>query len=688
MDLTGLGKTVTSTTIAINQPNVKKILVISPIKNKLSWINTLNQTDLNYTICSGQKISNDVDFDLIIVDEAHNYRNCSAASYKKLWLTIRSQNTIPPVILLSATPFQNTFDEFLNTISLIPFKTNTFAYLLLGNYISNINESLKVIKNIKRKGDNITDLSFQDIGRVVESEGLINANIELFTKHLGEFCIRNTREYIAATYPNDMATISMFPTIIKNDKTKYQTNEIFSNLISSVHRMIGNEDLLPLAKYNMQKYVKTNDNYIGMNGIMRSFLLKRLDSSTNAFIETLDKMITKINDILSQNTGDEFSNIKIEDTEYCVPIVFFDDCQKDLASLTELLSKAKSAMSNDKELELLKIINDGSGKTVVFTEYKATLNTICDFLKANNVSYISFDGSSDEKLLDVISTEFDANGDKRTNKFQVLVCTDILAEGVNLHIANKLVHYDSKWNPQKTTQRNGRVDRIFAKKVENHIVNIYTFAIDKFIDSIIKFESKTDNKLEMADKVLNFDWVNYKPNINTKYEIGKKYVVDNNTSRYSRIGFKLNSGYDLVLYSDDISLMLGRNSLQETHDAVDLNNQKIITEGLLGNKTKEGGKAEVSFYDTYGKRDRFFYKEYINKYLEIEIPQLELIAITNSHINKSMFTIIGKDLVLNKDKSENINVYRKVLENIVKLNGQDTVKYYQVLGTNVYMDNH
>lgn len=688
MDSTGLGKTITSLTIALNLPKTKKVLVVAPNKNKIGWTNTIKQqTDLKVTLCGGHKLPTDTDFDLFIIDEAHNYRNTSAASYKNIWCAIRSQNKIPNVILLSATPYQNTFEEFQNTIALIPFKANTYAFLHLGNVINNIKINTKIINNVKRyKGD---DISFQDINKLVESDMANNKLIEQVKKHLGEFCIRNTREYIATMYPNDMNAIGMFPTIVKHDKTDYKASEPFHTLVSSVHKMIGNDSLLPFAKYNLQKYSKQNENYIGMNGIMRSFLLKRLDSSLIAFKESVIKMIDSIQMILAQyDSKNEFSNISIDDTEYSLGNEFFNDCQKDVLTLTELLNKANACPLHDKETALLNIINRAKGKTVVFTEYKATLNTICSFLKQHNISYISVDGNSDDKVLDVVSNEFDANLPKKeqTNKYDVLIATDVLAEGTNLHRAENLIHYDSKWNPQKTIQRNGRVDRIYAEPVNNHIINIHTFAIDSFIDSIIKFENKTSSKLEISEQLLDFNWLDYKPNIDLKYEIGKKYYVEktNENARTLHYGFKLNSGYNLILKEDHIAELMHGDSKYECLNYDDVNRYNILSEGVYGNGSNIGGKVEYHTHQVYGYRGRYVYKDVFQRFLGME-NHLDLLAIFNSYLNKDMLEIIAKEVLLKKEKTEFLNMYRTIITNIISTQGHSNIKYYQVVPDGIWM---
>lgn len=687
MDSTGLGKTITSITLALNLENVKKVLVVSPSKNKGVWVGiTSSQNDVEFVVTTGQKLPKDIDFDAIIVDECHNYRNVTASSYRNLWMLIRTQYRIPSVILLSATPFQNNFDEFMNTISLIPFKANTFAYIYLGNIITSIKEASKNINTLKRfKGDAI---SFQDINRLVENEGVYNAKVIQLKEYLGEFCIRNTRDYIKNKYPFDMDMIGNFPEITQHDKTRYNLSDDLSKLVIKIHKVIGNVDILPMAKYNLNKYTKCNDNYIGMNGIMRSFLLKRLDSSVGAFIESLRRMIESYKVIISQYNDDEFTTITINEDSYTLPSNFFDDCRIDVSTLNELLVLAENCEVDDKSLELINVLSSLDGKTIIFTEYKDTLESVYKLLVSESFRVLSFDGMSDESLLDVIESEFDANQpiSNQTNNFDILLCTDVLSEGVNLHRATNLIHYDSKWNPQKTTQRNGRVDRLFANKTIKHNVSIFTFGIDKLIDSIIKFEEKTNNKLVASDMVLDFEWLNYgRVDTKLKYEVGRKYYVEKNDFNKGNtyFGFKLNDGCDLVIYCNHFSRLMRDNDNSITRSYNELNTFDIISEDSFGNNSNIGGKVEYRLNDILGKRRHSYEMDLISETTGIAFN--DVVSICNSYLNRTMVDFIIKDIIKMRKNKDSSAIYYTLFNNLLSTQGSMNISYYQVVPDGIWL---
>lgn len=486
MDETGLGKTITSLTTVLNI-GCKNLLVVTPNKHKKAWQNLLKETDFKYTVSGSSTIAKG-EYDFIIVDEADKYRNVDTNSYKDLFMLTRNNNA--KVILLTATPFQNTFIEFMNTIALINFNKDTFANILLSKIVLDIDSETKKMQVFERKKDITNSLRSQDI---------IKSNINIVKQNLPEFCLRTTRSDIEKYFPSDLEIIGLFPKIVKHNISYDNRNESFNDLIQL---LLDTFNTTPFARYNIHKYtVIENDKT--MANIIKSLLLKRMDSSLKAFIKTVEKMILDLENILLFETNNDYSDVVINEVKYLMPIKFFNDCKIDIEALNELLISAKKCDYVGKEEKLLELVNE-EGKCIVFTEYKSTLNHLCELFTLNNIKYIKIDGSSTEAELELVISEFDANAENITNEYKVLICTDVMSAGVNLHYANNLVHYDSKWNPQKTIQRNGRVDRISKTKSEK-IINIYTFAVDKFIDSIIDFENKVTKKMNFSEQILNFD---------------------------------------------------------------------------------------------------------------------------------------------------------------------------------------
>ncbi len=113
-------------------------------------------------------------------------------------------------------------------------------------------------------------------------------------------------------------------------------------------------------------------------------------------------------------------------------------------------------------------LEDKSRKIVVFTEFSDTADYIYEKLKADGKKRIFKYSSSDasEANRKIISANFDAGleASKQSDDFDVIVATDAISEGFNLHRAGTVINYDIPYNPTRVIQRVGRINRI-SKKV-------------------------------------------------------------------------------------------------------------------------------------------------------------------------------------------------------------------------------
>ena len=112
--------------------------------------------------------------------------------------------------------------------------------------------------------------------------------------------------------------------------------------------------------------------------------------------------------------------------------------------------------------ELLDTKINPSGKLVLFSESVDTLTylygRITQELGRKDVLMVT--AANRNRLGQTIKENFDANWPTDTGKYNLLLTSDVLAEGVNLHRANVIVNYDSPWNATRLMQRIGRVNRI------------------------------------------------------------------------------------------------------------------------------------------------------------------------------------------------------------------------------------
>ncbi|MGB9960569.1 MAG: helicase-related protein [Candidatus Bathyarchaeales archaeon] len=157
----------------------------------------------------------------------------------------------------------------------------------------------------------------------------------------------------------------------------------------------------------------------------------------------------------------------------------------DVEKIKELRNMAQSIMEKgDTKLNatislLEEIIAETDSKVIVFTEYKDTLNYIINNLGkkhpewSQSVLSLSSEETRDEKLFNKVRSAFENDP-----KARILIATDVIAEGVNLQVANIVVNYEIPWSLIKLEQRIGRVWRLGQKKD----VEAYTLFMDNIAD--------------------------------------------------------------------------------------------------------------------------------------------------------------------------------------------------------------
>lgn len=103
-----------------------------------------------------------------------------------------------------------------------------------------------------------------------------------------------------------------------------------------------------------------------------------------------------------------------------------------------------------------------TGKLVLFSESVDTLNYLYDRLtkEIGRNDILKVTAANRDRLDSVIKNNFDANAPHDEGRYNIILTSDVLAEGVNLHRSNVIVNYDSPWNATRLMQRIGRVNRI------------------------------------------------------------------------------------------------------------------------------------------------------------------------------------------------------------------------------------
>ena len=134
-------------------------------------------------------------------------------------------------------------------------------------------------------------------------------------------------------------------------------------------------------------------------------------------------------------------------------------------------------------------------KIIVFTESKETAEYLVENLeKEFPGESLVFNGSSGAAVRKKVLDNFDARAHKPKDEYRILVTTEVLAEGVNLHRSNVVFNYDIPWNPTRLMQRVGRINRVDTKFKTIHSYNF--FPTDQSNDQI-KLTQAAEAKIQL-----------------------------------------------------------------------------------------------------------------------------------------------------------------------------------------------
>lgn len=242
-----------------------------------------------------------------------------------------------------------------------------------------------------------------------------------------------------------------------------------------------------------------------MGKFMKTLLIKRLESSFYAFKNSIDrfihsykmfldafnegyvyvskKYINKIFEFL-ENDNDEAIEKLIDEgkAEKYESKNFNDNFKKDLENDLEILKTIKKFWQqinrDPKFLKFLEQLKKNSilkeNKLIVFTESKETAEYLTKNINDEFGSIaICYTGMSGKEIQNKVIDNFDAKADNPKNDYRILVSTETLSEGVNLHRSNVIINYDIPWNPTRMMQRAGRINRVDTKFDKIYIFNFF-----------------------------------------------------------------------------------------------------------------------------------------------------------------------------------------------------------------------
>lgn len=496
-DEVGLGKTIEAG-IVLSQfwaTGKRKILIIAPSSLRKQWSNELMdkfyipsvileskkfkelsskgirnpfEDNRNIQICSYHFARNKedyvsfVDWDLVVIDEAHYLRNVYKNT-NKIAKSIKRATQTSKKMLLTATPLQNRLEELYGLVSFID--ENIF-----GN-----------LKSFRRN--------------FIREEA-----IDELKERLEPVCHRTLRRQVQE-YINYKSRLPITQTFIPSEKEQ----ELYKKIIDFLHK-----DYL-YAIPNAQKH------------LIISVILKLLASSSFALVQTFDKLIIRLKGLLSKNEKnseiidlddeledfyelcEEYEDLDLrDDLEESQEKLTYDqieEIKQELVELESIKSLAQSIEHNEKGNNLLIALERGfaklkelgaNQKAVIFTESRRTQEYLFKLLNQGNykAKVLLFNGTNSEEITTHVYNEW-KNVGKNINKqtgnrsvdirnaivdsfkkpeYNILIATEAAAEGINLQFCSMVVNYDLPWNPQRIEQRIGRCHR-YGQQFDVVVIN-------------------------------------------------------------------------------------------------------------------------------------------------------------------------------------------------------------------------
>jgi hypothetical protein len=533
-DGVGLGKSFVGSQLLdhyVNREGLRALVIVPAALRDSFWERHLQQRAIAGQVVSYQQLASDRQlggdrdvlllpkdaYRFVLVDEAHAFRNPDTDQYRALSRLMGGARK--KLCLMTATPVNNSIRDLYHQLML--FARHTARFKDIG--VPDLNAYFRAAEDAAVSGDSSSAM-FK----------LIDAT-----------SVRRTRRFIQTHYPNAQLNGRPIQFPEARLKTKfYELDEAYPGLFAKVRDDI---DELTLARYQPDNYRLDDEvdrRAQTLAGILRTGLLKRFESSVNAFRLTLDTMIAACERFVAEldegrvltpgsrrsggSEADDPAALARGLGEDWSPLAEYksDDLRSDVERDAELLGGlrtfvAGATIDNDPKLDALSELLTqqlGPEKAIIFSYYADTVYWIEKALAADAASghkrfgerrYVVVTGAGDdspeERLRRVHqfcpeTTEEESGGGAvaAEDEKDLLVTTDVLSEGQNLQQARYIINYDMPWNPMRLVQRNGRIDRLNSPFAGQEIYLYNLFPAGE-LDEVLKLYDRLLRKIAHAN---------------------------------------------------------------------------------------------------------------------------------------------------------------------------------------------
>lgn len=501
---------------------------------------------LNPETGTGIKLGFDPDdYAMVVVDEAHNLRNPTALRSVALRRLLAGR-TPKQVVLLSATPVNNSLWDLYHLLGYFLANDAVFADVGIGSLRDHFATAMAM---------NPEDLSPEHLFDVLDAVAVRRTRPFVKRFYPNDAIIGPDGRPATITFPKPRVRKVDYDL----DEVLPGFFDRFAAALDApptAEEAPPDPDVLSLARYAPSRFRRDGEretHEVQLAGLIRSGLLKRFESSAHAFARTCRTMAASHDLFLAVideghvATGQALSDWPITDTdvegldEYVLvnrdrvdAAAEYDvqplraEVERDRALLRRWADEAQ-AVPAERDPKLAALVEelagiaaearrDGIGaedvrdrrKVLVFSYFADTVDWVARHLeevvehdprlndyRERIVSISGTSGSKEEALWGFAPRTTDAPAGEDEDRFDIVVTTDVLSEGVNLQQARHIVNYDLPWNPMRLVQRHGRVDRIGSAHGEVVLRCVFP---DRRLDDLLGLEERLQHKIQQAAK--------------------------------------------------------------------------------------------------------------------------------------------------------------------------------------------
>ena len=471
-------------------------------------------------------------YGLVIIDESHNFRNKDTQKYQDLDsligdILIRTGQA-PFVGLLSATPQNNSPEDLRNQIYLFQREPNRSSLPNVpgGKLDTFMTRMIKDFKEARKDNSPDAKRMLKYVASEVRTRVLNDLVVRrtrtdiknLYPEDSEHLKFPSIKGPHKLEYTLDSELCQLFSdtitAIVKEDNKPFDPEvnlgffryTAISFFVSPKHKKLYEGRNVDVDRVSKQ-----------LSNIMRILLVKRLESSFAAFktsLHNLQQYTQNMIDMWENDTVYICPNIDVNhiiakagSLKKAIPILdsqiakkgknnkcfkrvdfkaeYIENLRQDFRLISSLCKrwdkndydpKMEAFKANFKAMFAEDINNPhhfDKPRLIIFTEAIDTLDSLVRHINNSGHKALRISAENRKDMHDAIVQNFDANSEVKKDDYDVLVTTEVLAEGVNLHRANVILNYDTPWNATRLMQRIGRVNRIGSKEDVVHVFNFY-----------------------------------------------------------------------------------------------------------------------------------------------------------------------------------------------------------------------